>query len=137
LHFLPTLWILAYRFLDNYTMSQATSMLPAIKAAFKYVVPICAAMNQTHPYAETNITCPNFASYISGETNTSVSTSDAPTTSGSTAGNNSTSGNGSTPGNSSTVGTTKAKSDAGTHAPALLVSVVVAISAVVGVLAVF
>jgi hypothetical protein len=119
-------------------MSQATSMLPAIKAAFKYVVPICAAMNQTHPYAETNITCPNFASYISGETNTSASTSNSPSTSGSTSGNNSTSGNGSTTGNNSTVGATNAKSDAGTHAPVLLGSVVVAIiSAAVGVLAVF
>ena len=42
---------------------------PQIKAAFKHVVPIAVAYNWTTPYAETNITFPNFVEYIAGLTN--------------------------------------------------------------------
>ena len=52
-------------FLQNY---------PAIQAAFQHVVPICTAMNWTQPYVESNYTCPDFATYISGTTNTSTTT---------------------------------------------------------------
>jgi len=47
---------------------------PLIQAAFKHIVPICTALNITHPYAETNYTCPDFATYLAGVTNTSTST---------------------------------------------------------------
>jgi len=58
-------------------MSEAITEYTNIKAAFKYVVPLCTAMNQTHPYAESNYTCPDFASYIGGETNISTSATNA------------------------------------------------------------
>jgi hypothetical protein len=96
-------------------MGEATNMLPAIKTAFKYVVPLCAAMNQTHPYVETNITCPNFASYIGGETNTSASTTNSGTSGapGSTG-----SGTGAAP--SGTSGSGSGKSGAASVRPATL-----------------
>jgi hypothetical protein len=40
-------------------MSEAVKFLPQIKAAFKYVLPIAVAMNETHPYEEQDITYPN------------------------------------------------------------------------------
>lgn len=58
----------------NYTMSVFVSMFPKIKSAFSYIVPICTAYNITQPYAESNVTCPNFETYISGVTNISTST---------------------------------------------------------------
>ena len=72
-------------------MQEAVQMYPQIKAAFKYMVPIAAAYNWTTPYAETNITYPNFAQYISGKINASNShtpsdLSDASTTTSSSAG---------------------------------------------------
>ncbi|KIR29893.1 chitin deacetylase 2 [Cryptococcus deuterogattii 99/473] len=60
--------------LTNYTMSVFVSMFPKIKSAFSYIVPICTAYNITQPYAESNVTCPNFETYISGVTNISTST---------------------------------------------------------------
>ncbi|OXG18803.1 chitin deacetylase 2 [Cryptococcus neoformans Tu401-1] len=60
--------------LTNYTMSVFMTMFPKIKSAFNYIVPICTAYNITQPYAESNITCPNFETYISGVTNISSST---------------------------------------------------------------
>ena len=50
-------------------MVEAMTMYPVIKGAFKYIVPLCAALNITYPYAETNITCPSFTSYIGGNIN--------------------------------------------------------------------
>lgn len=60
--------------LTNFTMSEAIMQYPNIQAAFKHIVPICTAYNITQPYAESNITCPDFATYISGQTNTSSTT---------------------------------------------------------------
>ncbi|ODN81630.1 hypothetical protein L202_02035 [Cryptococcus amylolentus CBS 6039] len=74
--------------LTNYTMSVFETYYPKIKAAFKYVVPICTATNTSQPYAETNVTCPTFESYIAGTTNTSSSTVN---TDGTTAANSSSS----------------------------------------------
>jgi hypothetical protein len=52
-------------------MSEAVKFLPQIKAAFKYVLPIAVAMNETHPYEEEDITYPNFEQYIAGQVNAS------------------------------------------------------------------
>jgi len=52
-------------------MSEAVKFLPQIKAAFKYVLPIAVAMNETHPYEEQDITYPNFEQYIAGQVNAS------------------------------------------------------------------
>lgn len=62
--------------LTNFTMTAFSQQWQNIKSAFKYVVPICTAMNDTHPYVETNITCPSFETYLSGTHNTSSSTPD-------------------------------------------------------------
>jgi len=52
-------------------MSEAVKFLPQIKAAFKYVLPIAVAMNETHPYEEQDIFYPNFEQYIAGQVNAS------------------------------------------------------------------
>jgi hypothetical protein len=52
-------------------MFEAVKFLPQIKAAFKYVLPIAVAMNETHPYEEQDITYPNFEQYIAGQVNAS------------------------------------------------------------------
>ncbi|WVQ80708.1 hypothetical protein IAT38_002813 [Cryptococcus sp. DSM 104549] len=69
--------------LNNYTMGEFMKQYDAIKAAFTHIVPICTALNITQPYAESNVTCPNFETYIAGTTNTSSSTTN---TDGSSAG---------------------------------------------------
>jgi len=62
--------------LTNFTMSAFIQEYPKIKQAFQHIVPICTAINDTHPYVETNFTCPTFSEYISGVHNTSTSTAD-------------------------------------------------------------
>lgn len=57
-------------------MSEAVKFYPQIKAAFKYVLPIATALNETHPYEEQDITFPNFEQYIAGQIN--ASNSDSP-----------------------------------------------------------
>jgi hypothetical protein len=52
-------------------MSEAVKWLPQLKAAFKYVIPIATAMNESHPYEEEDITYPNFEQYIAGQVNAS------------------------------------------------------------------
>jgi hypothetical protein len=52
-------------------MSEAVKFLPQIKAAFKYVLPIAVALNESHPYEEEDITYPNFEQYIAGQVNAS------------------------------------------------------------------
>jgi hypothetical protein len=52
-------------------MTEAVKFLPQIKAAFKYVLPIAVAMNESHPYEEEDITYPNFEQYIAGQVNAS------------------------------------------------------------------
>lgn len=57
-------------------MTEAIKFYPMIKAAFKYVLPIATALNETHPYEEEDITFPNFEQYIAGQLN--ASNSDSP-----------------------------------------------------------
>lgn len=52
-------------------MSEAVKFYPMIKAAFKYILPIATALNETHPYEEQDITFPNFEQYIAGQINAS------------------------------------------------------------------
>lgn len=42
--------------LNNFTMSEAIKWYPQLKQAFKYLVPIATAYNETQPYVETNVT---------------------------------------------------------------------------------
>ena len=46
--------------LNNFTMSEAVKFYPQLKAAFKNLVPMGVAINQSHPYVETNYSLPNF-----------------------------------------------------------------------------
>ncbi|KAJ9113621.1 hypothetical protein QFC22_005929 [Naganishia vaughanmartiniae] len=46
--------------LNNFTMSEAIKWYPMLKAAFSKLVPIASAYNLTHPYAEGNISYPDF-----------------------------------------------------------------------------
>ena len=46
--------------LNNFTMSEAIKFYDQLKAAFKYLVPMGVATNQTQPYVETNYSLPNF-----------------------------------------------------------------------------
>ncbi|KAG0663518.1 hypothetical protein C6P46_002414 [Rhodotorula mucilaginosa] len=54
--------------LNNDTMSLVQQNFAAIKAAFKYVVPVHVALNSTEPYVETGYTYPNFAQWTAGTT---------------------------------------------------------------------
>jgi hypothetical protein len=54
--------------LTNFTMSEAVKFYTQLKAAFKYLVPMGVATNQTQPYVETNYSLPTFEQYISGTT---------------------------------------------------------------------
>ncbi|KAG1846119.1 hypothetical protein C8R48DRAFT_733320 [Suillus tomentosus] len=54
--------------LNNFTMSEAMKFYTQLKAAFKYLVPMGVATNQTQPYVETNDSLPSFDQYISGTT---------------------------------------------------------------------
>ncbi|CAO1637569.1 unnamed protein product [Sympodiomycopsis kandeliae] len=48
------------------TMQMAMDMYPMIAAKFDHIVPLTACMNWTSPYAEGNITYPNFSQYAKG-----------------------------------------------------------------------
>ncbi|ORX33817.1 hypothetical protein BD324DRAFT_684002 [Kockovaella imperatae] len=63
--------------LTNYTMTEFISQYPSIKQTFQHVVPLCTALNLTHPYAETDIVCPDFASYIANRSTSAGSTTAA------------------------------------------------------------
>jgi len=71
--------------LNNYTMQEAMNWYSQLKSAFTYIVPVLAALNQTQPYVESNITGPTFQQYIDGQITTTASNS-----------SNSTSGSGAT-----------------------------------------
>jgi len=60
--------------LNNFTMSEAMKFYDQLKAAFKYLVPMGVAINQTQPYVETNYSLPTFEEYISGTTTVSGGT---------------------------------------------------------------
>ncbi|KAI6144199.1 carbohydrate esterase family 4 protein [Pisolithus tinctorius] len=66
--------------LNNYTMSEAITFYPQLKAAFKYLVPVGVALNVSQPYVEPSPILPNFEQYISGTTTLSGS---APSATGS------------------------------------------------------
>ncbi|KAK1226234.1 hypothetical protein PQX77_010816 [Marasmius sp. AFHP31] len=53
---------------SNFTMGESMKFYPAMKAAFKHIVPVGVAMNWTHPYVEQDVTQPSFAEYIAGNT---------------------------------------------------------------------
>ncbi|KAK1234112.1 hypothetical protein PQX77_002691 [Marasmius sp. AFHP31] len=53
---------------SNFTMSEAIKFYPALKAAFKHIVPVGVAMNWTRPYLEQEYLLPSFSEYISGNT---------------------------------------------------------------------
>ncbi|KAF7296997.1 Carbohydrate esterase family 4 protein [Mycena indigotica] len=55
--------ILAHE-LSNYTMQVAVDYYPKLAAAFDHIVPIAVAFNKTQPYAETDLTMPDFKQYI-------------------------------------------------------------------------
>ncbi|KAG8215891.1 carbohydrate esterase family 4 protein [Butyriboletus roseoflavus] len=61
--------------LNNFTMSEAVKFYSQLKSAFKYIVPMGVATNQTQPYVEANYSLPSFDQYISGTTTLSASTS--------------------------------------------------------------
>jgi hypothetical protein len=46
--------------LNNFTMSEAMKFYDQLKAAFKYIVPMGVATNQTQPYVETGYSLPSF-----------------------------------------------------------------------------
>ncbi|KAF8545861.1 hypothetical protein OG21DRAFT_1325721 [Imleria badia] len=54
--------------LNNFTMSEAMKFYSQLKSAFKYLVPMGVATNQSQPYVETNYSLPNFDQYIAGTT---------------------------------------------------------------------
>ncbi|KIK92445.1 carbohydrate esterase family 4 protein [Paxillus rubicundulus Ve08.2h10] len=82
--------------LNNFTMSEAMKFYDQLKAAFKYIVPLGVATNQTQPYVETDYAQPNFEQYISGTTtlsgNPPLPTSGSTTSGGSTGGSSPSSG---------------------------------------------
>ncbi|KAL0579328.1 hypothetical protein V5O48_002661 [Marasmius crinis-equi] len=51
---------------SNFTMVESIKFYPAMKAAFKHIVPVGVAMNWTHPYVEQDVQQPSFAEYIAG-----------------------------------------------------------------------
>ncbi|KAG1824559.1 carbohydrate esterase family 4 protein [Suillus subaureus] len=46
--------------LNNFTMAEAVKFYTQLKSAFKYLVPMGVATNQTQPYVETNYSLPSF-----------------------------------------------------------------------------
>ncbi|KAG1745118.1 carbohydrate esterase family 4 protein [Suillus paluster] len=89
--------------LNNFTMAEAVKFYSQLKAAFKYLVPMGVATNQTQPYVETNYSLPSFNQYISGTTTISGSVAFPTDGSSSSTGSGSSSGS---PSGSSSGGTT-------------------------------
>ncbi|KAI3614219.1 carbohydrate esterase family 4 protein [Moniliophthora roreri] len=56
---------------NNMTMEQAIKWYPQLKEAFKHIVPVYVALNETKPYVEKNVTAPNFQQYVSARSNSS------------------------------------------------------------------
>lgn len=78
--------------LNNFTMAEAVKFYSQLKAAFKYLVPMGVATNQTQPYVETNYSLPSFEQYISGTTTLTGSASNPTDGSSSSTGSGSSSG---------------------------------------------
>ncbi|KAG2337120.1 carbohydrate esterase family 4 protein [Suillus weaverae] len=94
--------------LNNFTMAEAVKFYAQLKAAFKYIVPMGVATNQTQPYVETNYSLPSFEQYISGTTTIS---SGVPLPTG---GSSSSTGSGSSSGTSSGTSSSGTSSSGGT-----------------------
>ncbi|BGO93650.1 hypothetical protein NBRC10512_002914 [Rhodotorula toruloides] len=58
--------------LNNDTMALMMENYPKIKAAFKNIVPIGVAYNNTQPYVEKEYTYPNFSQYVAGTLSVSL-----------------------------------------------------------------
>ncbi|KAK0213853.1 carbohydrate esterase family 4 protein [Armillaria fumosa] len=99
--------------LNNYTMSTAMKWYPQLKEAFKYIVPVAVALNNTQPYVETDYSMPSFEQYISGET--TVDNSDNNSTSTSTASASANTGSKSEIGSKSSVSTSSSASASGSN----------------------
>ncbi|KAF9220646.1 carbohydrate esterase family 4 protein [Gyrodon lividus] len=85
--------------LNNFTMAEAVKFYDQLKAAFKYLVPMGVATNQTQPYVETGYGLPNFEQ-CNGTTTISGG-APLPTGSGQTSSTGGTSGGGTSSSSSS------------------------------------
>ncbi|KAK7041501.1 hypothetical protein VNI00_009369 [Paramarasmius palmivorus] len=65
---------------NNQTMELAVKYYPQLKEAFKYIVPVAVALNNTQPYVETDYSMPTFEQYIGGITQTDGPASENPST---------------------------------------------------------
>ncbi|GAA6045281.1 hypothetical protein NBRC10513_007663 [Rhodotorula toruloides] len=63
--------VLTHEF-NNDTMSLMMENYPKIKAAFKNIVPVGVAYNNTQPYVEKEYTYPNFSQYVAGTLSVSL-----------------------------------------------------------------
>lgn len=102
---------------NNNTMSEIINQFPNIKANFKYIVPIATGLNITHPYAEQDLTFPNFAT-LTGNSDSGNVTNDPTATTG--AGANKT-GAGSA-GSAASSGTTAQKKQGSSASPVVISS---------------
>jgi len=66
--------------INNFTMTEAIKWYPALKAAFKALVPVGVGWNISQPYAETNYTLPTYSQYVNGQI--TVTGSASPSSSG-------------------------------------------------------
>lgn len=112
---------------DNYTMGEFMKYAPSIMSAFKHVVPIASALNESQPYAESNYTYPTFEQVISNQSATPAS--EITTSAGSSA-TGAASGSSSGASSSASSGTSAAKSGAMTRATVALAPILAAIACV-------
>nr|GAT59278.1 carbohydrate esterase family 4 protein [Mycena chlorophos] len=87
--------------LNNYTMQTAIDNYKNLSAAFKHIVPVGVALNQTQPYVESNYTQQTFEQYINNEAATPDINNEAATPGNST-GSDAGTGTAAAPGSSST-----------------------------------
>ncbi|GFZ52284.1 Chitin deacetylase [Saitozyma sp. JCM 24511] len=112
--------------LNNYTMGEFMKYAPSIMSAFKHVVPIASALNESQPYAESNYTYPTFEQVISNQSATpasEITTSAGSSPTGAASGSSSGA-------SSASSGTSAAKSGAMTRATVALAPIVAAIACV-------
>jgi beta-glucosidase/6-phospho-beta-glucosidase/beta-galactosidase len=109
-------------------MGEFMKYAPAIMSAFKHVVPIASALNESQPYAESNYTYPTFEQIISNQSATPAS--EITTSAGSSATGAAASGASSGASSSASSGTSAAKSGAMTRATVALAPIIAAIACV-------
>lgn len=102
---------------NNNTMSEIINQYPNIKANFKYITPIATGYNLTHPYAEQDVTFPDFATYTNTppEAGSGTGSSSAGGAGGSSASGSASSG-GSATGSATKSGSSSTKPSAGNSA---------------------